>query len=113
MRVPREVEIRGLDIFKHGEAAYPVTAYGHGWDAVKPVTREELRRSASFDPPSNFCWINDAVFLIFKQIQRMDRRLATTTTVTSTITHSSTSTRSTGRTARTFLNGFVNRQTSK
>jgi hypothetical protein len=31
MRVPREVEIRGLDIFKHGEAAYPLTAYGHGW----------------------------------------------------------------------------------
>ncbi|CAK5077079.1 unnamed protein product [Meloidogyne enterolobii] len=31
MRVPREVEIRGLDKFKHGEAAYPLTAYGHGW----------------------------------------------------------------------------------
>ncbi|CAK5100750.1 unnamed protein product [Meloidogyne enterolobii] len=31
IRVPREVEIRGLDRFKHGEAAYPLTAYGHGW----------------------------------------------------------------------------------
>jgi hypothetical protein len=45
MRVPREVEIRGLDIYKHGEAAYPLTAYGHGWDeaALKPSAREALR----------------------------------------------------------------------
>jgi len=31
-RVPREVELKGLDIFKHGEPAYPLVAYGHGWD---------------------------------------------------------------------------------
>jgi len=49
MRVPREVEIRGLDIFKHGEAAYPVTAYGHGWESVKtPTSREELRNVPDF-----------------------------------------------------------------
>lgn len=30
-RVSPEVEVKGLDIFKHGEAAYPIMAYGHGW----------------------------------------------------------------------------------
>ncbi|KAL3074246.1 hypothetical protein niasHS_015076 [Heterodera schachtii] len=50
MRVPREVEIRGLDIYKHGEAAYPSTAYGHGWDeaAVKPNVKEELRKISEY-----------------------------------------------------------------
>lgn len=33
-RVPPEVEIKGLDIYKHGEAAYPIHAYGHGWDDI-------------------------------------------------------------------------------
>ena len=27
-----DVEIRGLDIKKHGEPGYPTAAYGHGWD---------------------------------------------------------------------------------
>uniref|UniRef100_A0A183CPC2 Ammonium transporter n=1 Tax=Globodera pallida TaxID=36090 RepID=A0A183CPC2_GLOPA len=50
MRVPREVEIRGLDIYKHGEAAYPSTAYGHGWDeaAVRPNVKEELRQMSEY-----------------------------------------------------------------
>ena len=47
MRVPREVEIRGLDIYKHGEAAYPLTAYGHGWDesenTLKPREQAVMR----------------------------------------------------------------------
>ncbi|XP_052799000.1 putative ammonium transporter 1 [Mya arenaria] len=30
LRVPEEMEIRGLDIPKHHEPAYPVEAYGHG-----------------------------------------------------------------------------------
>uniref|UniRef100_A0A1I8FI26 Ammonium_transp domain-containing protein n=1 Tax=Macrostomum lignano TaxID=282301 RepID=A0A1I8FI26_9PLAT len=30
-RVPAEVEEKGLDIPKHGEPAYPLMAYGHGW----------------------------------------------------------------------------------
>ncbi|XP_052262886.1 putative ammonium transporter 1 [Dreissena polymorpha] len=30
LRVPRDVELRGLDIPKHAEPAYPVEAYGHG-----------------------------------------------------------------------------------
>lgn len=33
----KEVEIKGMDIFEHGEAAYPLTAYGHGWDEVEYV----------------------------------------------------------------------------
>ena len=31
-RVEQDIEIRGLDIKKHGEPAYPTAAYGHGWD---------------------------------------------------------------------------------
>ena len=31
--VEEDIEIRGLDIKKHGEPAYPTAAYGHGWDA--------------------------------------------------------------------------------
>ena len=31
-RVEKDIEIRGLDIKKHGEPAYPTAAYGHGWD---------------------------------------------------------------------------------
>ncbi|XP_014669410.1 PREDICTED: putative ammonium transporter 1 [Priapulus caudatus] len=41
LRVSREIESRGLDIPTHGEAAYPVEAYGHGWgergDALKAL----------------------------------------------------------------------------
>ena len=30
----------GLDIYKHGEPAYPLSAYGHGWlDDVKTPTK--------------------------------------------------------------------------
>merc|ERR1712048_999938 len=32
LRVDRDIEIRGLDIRKHGEPAYPTRAYGHGWE---------------------------------------------------------------------------------
>uniref|UniRef100_A0A914VCS0 Ammonium transporter n=1 Tax=Plectus sambesii TaxID=2011161 RepID=A0A914VCS0_9BILA len=35
-RVPRDVELKGLDIYKHGEDAYPQIAYGHGWDKEEP-----------------------------------------------------------------------------
>ncbi|KAL4224871.1 ammonium transmembrane transporter [Mactra antiquata] len=31
LRVTVEYEMRGLDIPKHGEEAYPIEAYGHGW----------------------------------------------------------------------------------
>ena len=31
-RIDEETEIRGLDIKKHGEPAYPTAAQGHGWD---------------------------------------------------------------------------------
>ena len=31
-RVELDIEVRGLDIKKHGEPAYPTAAYGHGWD---------------------------------------------------------------------------------
>nr|XP_058965913.1 putative ammonium transporter 1 [Pocillopora verrucosa] len=32
LRVSKEVEIKGLDIPKHGEPAYPVESYGNGWE---------------------------------------------------------------------------------
>ena len=28
----KDTEVRGIDIAKHGEPAYPNAAYGHGWD---------------------------------------------------------------------------------
>ncbi|XP_041365461.1 putative ammonium transporter 1 isoform X1 [Gigantopelta aegis] len=31
LRVPREIEEKGLDIPKHGEPSYPWESYGHGW----------------------------------------------------------------------------------
>ncbi|KAK0396553.1 hypothetical protein QR680_001764 [Steinernema hermaphroditum] len=37
LRVPPEIEMKGLDIYKHGEAAYPLHAYGHGWDEFEHV----------------------------------------------------------------------------
>ncbi|CAJ0585369.1 unnamed protein product, partial [Mesorhabditis spiculigera] len=36
-RVTAEVETKGLDIYKHGEAAYPLHAYGHGWDDFEQI----------------------------------------------------------------------------
>ncbi|KAI6222140.1 Ammonium transporter family and Ammonium transporter AmtB-like domain-containing protein [Aphelenchoides besseyi] len=32
LRVSEEVEVKGLDIFMHGECAYPLYSYGHGWE---------------------------------------------------------------------------------
>ncbi|XP_072034499.1 putative ammonium transporter 1 [Amphiura filiformis] len=32
LRVSADVELKGLDLAKHGEAAYPLSAYGHGWE---------------------------------------------------------------------------------
>lgn len=31
LRVPEEIELKGLDIPKHGEPAYPLDSYGDGW----------------------------------------------------------------------------------
>uniref|UniRef100_A0A1I8GPP1 Ammonium transporter n=2 Tax=Macrostomum lignano TaxID=282301 RepID=A0A1I8GPP1_9PLAT len=44
-RVSREYEIKGLDFPKHGEMAYPLTAYGHGWkedNAVPEIGASEM-----------------------------------------------------------------------
>jgi|ERR1711939_155353 len=32
LRIDLDIEVRGLDIKKHGEPAYPSAAYGHGWE---------------------------------------------------------------------------------
>lgn len=41
-RVSEEVEVKGLDIFKHGEPAYPISAYGHGWTESLPSYMEAI-----------------------------------------------------------------------
>ncbi|TMS36190.1 hypothetical protein L596_003421 [Steinernema carpocapsae] len=46
-RVPAEIELKGLDIHKHGEAAYPLHAYGHGWDDYEKI--KERQRKISRD----------------------------------------------------------------
>ncbi|XP_022082672.1 putative ammonium transporter 1 [Acanthaster planci] len=33
LRVSSEIEEKGLDIAKHGESAYPLSSYGHGWSS--------------------------------------------------------------------------------
>lgn len=53
LRVPSEIEMKGLDIYKHGEAAYPLYAYGHGWDDYEPLSRKTTRnRVMSFNQES-------------------------------------------------------------
>ncbi|CAJ0940078.1 unnamed protein product, partial [Mesorhabditis belari] len=42
LRVPAIIEIKGLDIYKHGEAAYPLHAYGHGWDEHEPIRSRKV-----------------------------------------------------------------------
>lgn len=43
-RVSEEIEIKGLDIYKHGEAAYPLRAYGHGWDEIESIKDVQHRK---------------------------------------------------------------------
>ena len=38
-RVDEKIELRGLDIFKHGEPAYPKAAQGHGWANERHTVR--------------------------------------------------------------------------
>jgi Amt family ammonium transporter len=42
-RVEEEIEIRGLDIKKHGEPGYPIAAQGHGWNEMS--SSEEITKS--------------------------------------------------------------------
>uniref|UniRef100_A0A7E4UWA3 Ammonium_transp domain-containing protein n=1 Tax=Panagrellus redivivus TaxID=6233 RepID=A0A7E4UWA3_PANRE len=51
LRVLPEVEIKGLDIYKHGEAAYPIHAYGHGWD---DIIEEDGSRVRAFSEKAEF-----------------------------------------------------------
>uniref|UniRef100_A0A914CAS3 Ammonium transporter n=1 Tax=Acrobeloides nanus TaxID=290746 RepID=A0A914CAS3_9BILA len=42
LRVPIEAEIKGLDIYNHGEDAYPLVAYKNEWEEIK--FQEELEK---------------------------------------------------------------------
>ncbi|KAK3697511.1 hypothetical protein QZH41_011278, partial [Actinostola sp. cb2023] len=44
LRVDPDIEIKGLDIPKHGEPAYPLASYGDGWSQIP----------YNFDPSHNF-----------------------------------------------------------
>ena len=46
LRVDKDIELRGLDIKKHGEPAYPTVAYGHGWDAEGDFRMSNLNTNA-------------------------------------------------------------------
>ncbi|KAK3591878.1 hypothetical protein CHS0354_005081 [Potamilus streckersoni] len=52
LRVSFEYEIKGLDIPKHGEAAYPAESYGHGWgekgDALAGLVKSAVSSSVVF-----------------------------------------------------------------
>lgn len=45
LRVSAEVEINGLDIYKHGESAYPLHAYGHGWHDFEAAPDSKINHS--------------------------------------------------------------------
>ncbi|PAV62524.1 hypothetical protein WR25_00151 [Diploscapter pachys] len=53
LRVSPEVELNGLDLYKHGEDAYPYESYGHGWESgpeyqdILPQTRREIQIAIS------------------------------------------------------------------
>jgi Amt family ammonium transporter len=41
LRVSDEIETKGLDMAKHGEPAYPLVAYGHGWNENSRTPQEQ------------------------------------------------------------------------
>ncbi|KAL5006721.1 hypothetical protein ScPMuIL_015527 [Solemya velum] len=49
LRVPFDYELKGLDIPKHGEPAYPSEAYGHGWadkgDTLQAMVKKSFASS--------------------------------------------------------------------
>ncbi|KAK3102396.1 hypothetical protein FSP39_011122 [Pinctada imbricata] len=51
LRVPFILEMKGLDIPKHGEPAYPTEAYGHGWgergDALHTMVKQSVQSSST------------------------------------------------------------------
>ena len=49
MRVELDIEVRGLDIKKHGEPAYPTAAYGHGWDSEGDFKMSNMTQGAAAD----------------------------------------------------------------
>ncbi|XP_033102659.1 putative ammonium transporter 1 [Anneissia japonica] len=53
LRVSSLIEEKGLDIAKHGEAAYPLTAYGHGWVNVVEVETGLNGNTKQFDTVPN------------------------------------------------------------
>ena len=38
--ISQKARFSGLDLFKHGEAAYPIEAYGHGWPPPESINFE-------------------------------------------------------------------------
>ncbi|KAJ8299374.1 hypothetical protein KUTeg_023434 [Tegillarca granosa] len=51
LRVSFEYEMKGLDIPKHGEPAYPLESYGHGWgekgDSLSSMVSSSIRTSTA------------------------------------------------------------------
>ncbi|CAH1799717.1 unnamed protein product [Owenia fusiformis] len=43
LRVPREIELKGLDVSKHNEPAYPAASYGDGWGSKNHMDIIESR----------------------------------------------------------------------
>ncbi|CAH1780971.1 unnamed protein product [Owenia fusiformis] len=70
LRVPAELELRGLDIPKHGEPAYPAEAYGHGWDtdgvSIEKIVNEAMVKLGK-DPQDET--VRDVIQLVGQAIQ--------------------------------------------
>jgi len=46
LRIDADIEVRGLDIKKHGEPGYPSAAYGHGWDSEGDFVLSNMNQTA-------------------------------------------------------------------
>lgn len=51
LRVSEEIELKGLDIPKHGEPAYPLSSYGHGWSESPSAPRQNFPFYQTNDVP--------------------------------------------------------------
>ena len=50
LRIPSEIERKGIDMMHHGEPAYPFSAYGDGWGGCFKQLNNNPAKTASINP---------------------------------------------------------------
>ncbi|XP_038072393.1 putative ammonium transporter 1 [Patiria miniata] len=59
LRVSPEIEEKGLDIAKHGEPAYPLSSYGHGWSSEANLIEVKVDGDGSTAESLNSSFVKD------------------------------------------------------